>query len=173
MTKSIDWMPASPSGTSVSSGFRPSRRIRSSSPLIWMLFLAWLRLLASMSRLRQQRVLGHWARELTCCDETPRPLRSAQEGVDAARPGAHIKPTQLTARRLVRCRVHQVLEPQDIIVTIWNLVSVSVGVGRTERGGQGTDRRTEPVFGQFQLQAKVKLKQSLCQLHCSCRVAKI
>lgn len=35
------------------------------------------------------------------------------------------------------------------------------------------DRRTESVFGELQLQAKVNLHQSLCELHGGCRIAEI
>lgn len=54
---------------------------------------------------------------------------------------------------------------------IWDLAPGSEGDESCE--ADSTNRRAQSVPGKLQLQAKVNLQQSLCQLHGSCRIAKV
>lgn len=67
-----------------------------------------------------------WSERLTGCDKVPIPLRTPEERVDAACPRSDVDAADLSlVGLLVRGRIHQALEPEDVVVAVGDLASVS------------------------------------------------
>lgn len=64
---------------------------------------------------------------LTGGDEGPWPLGTAEQGVDAGCAGANVKANELVPRLIVRGGVEKALEPEYVVVPVWDLRSCRAG----------------------------------------------
>lgn len=64
---------------------------------------------------------------LTSGDERPWSLGTAEQRVDAGCAGANIKADELATRLIVRGGVEQTLEPEYVVVAVWDLRSCRAG----------------------------------------------
>src|SRR5688572_17536286 len=124
MTKSIDSIPRSSRGIRLSVDFRPTILILVSKPLSFTLRLAYSRLLVSISSCRQRcsdclDCIG----DCTRADKVPGTLGTAEQWIYAACASSNVKSRKLPAWLLIRCAIHELFQPQDVVVSIWDLPS--------------------------------------------------